>query len=199
MNHKILYLNLKNKTEQKSNIIVVFHRHFCIWSIIYNCIKLSNRIHLSCPYVFRSNKLSVTFLAQMFNSHCVQHKISFNAHFIIIRYENFTDTLDIFFHSGVISNRVCGFRLSVSIFLNAGKLIFDMLNLLSDYDLSLICTSECDDEYFKCVSTCGSSDCFMDCNRATVICIEGKYAAYCMVTGPSPVSDSIQIISCLKS
>ena len=74
-----------------------------------------------------------------------------------------------------------------------------MLHLLSDYDLSLICTSECDDEYFKCVSTCGSSDCFMDCNRATVICIEGKYAAYCMVTGPSPVSDSIQIISCLKS
>ena len=47
--------------------------------------------------------------------------------------------------------------------------------LFSDYDLSLVCMSKCDDEYLQCVSTCSSSDCLMDCNRAAFACGDGEY------------------------
>ena len=47
--------------------------------------------------------------------------------------------------------------------------------LFRDYDLSLVCVSKCDDEYLKCVSTCSSSDCLMECNRAAVVCGDGEY------------------------
>merc|ERR1719394_671364 len=40
-----------------------------------------------------------------------------------------------------------------------------------DYDLSLICTGKCDDQYLQCISSCGSdSNCLMDCNRDSVAC-----------------------------
>ena len=57
-------------------------------------------------------------------------------------------------------------------------MITDLLNLFSDYDLSLICTSKCDDAYMECIATCGSSDCFKECNRASGTCSEGEYAQY---------------------
>ena len=109
----------------------------------------------------------------MLNSHSDQHKISFDAHFVTIHHENFTDTLDIFDHSGVISSRVCGSELPVSTIKTAAKVIFVMWNVFSDYDLSLVCTSQCDDAFLECVSTCGSSECFTECNRASVTCTEG--------------------------
>ena len=127
----------------------------------------------------------------MLNSHGVRHKISFAIHFITIHHENFTDTLDNFDHSGVISNSVCGSKLPVSTIKNAGKLIFDMLNLFSDYDLRLICSSKCEDAYVECVTTCSSSDCLIECKlhlsvnyRAAVTCGDGKYLAYCISIGP---------------
>ena len=43
----------------------------------------------------------------------------------------------------------------------------------SDYDLSLVCTSKCDDVYVQCVSSCSSTDCLLDCNRAAVDCADG--------------------------
>ena len=60
-----------------------------------------------------------------------------------------------------------------------------MLNTFSDYDLSLTCTSKCDEAYLECVSTCSSSDCLMECLRAAVTCGDGKYLAYCISIGPS--------------
>ena len=63
---------------------------------------------------------------------------------------------------------------------NAGKVIIDMLNFLRDYDLSLICSSKCEDAYVECVTTCSSSDCLIECNRAAVTCGDGKYLAKCM-------------------
>ena len=45
----------------------------------------------------------------------------------------------------------------------------------SDYDLSLVCTSKCDDEYLQCVATCSSSECLLDCSRANGACSECKY------------------------
>ena len=62
---------------------------------------------------------------------------------------------------------------------NARKVI-DIWNLFRDYDLSLICSSKCDDAYLECVTACGSSDCFMECNRAAVTCGNGKYLEKCM-------------------
>ena len=62
----------------------------------------------------------------MLNSHSDQHKISFDAYFITIHHENFSDTLDIFDHSGVISSRVCGSELPVSTIKNAEKVIFEI-------------------------------------------------------------------------
>ena len=46
-----------------------------------------------------------------------------------------------------------------------------------DYDLSLICTSKCDDAYLQCVSICSDSNCLLDCNRASIACTEGKNIA----------------------
>ena len=48
--------------------------------------------------------------------------------------------------------------------------------LFSDYDLSLVCISKCDEAFMKCVSTCSSSDCIMECNRASATCGNGKCA-----------------------
>ena len=45
----------------------------------------------------------------------------------------------------------------------------------SDYDLSLQCTSKCDDEYLQCVTTCGSSECFVECGRVLGACNDGEY------------------------
>ena len=35
--------------------------------------------------------------------------------------------------------------------------------------------SKCDEEYLQCVSTCSSTDCLMECNRAWAICGDCKY------------------------
>ena len=45
----------------------------------------------------------------------------------------------------------------------------------SDYDLSLVCIAKCDDEYMQCVSTCSSTDCLMECNRAWATCGDCKF------------------------
>ena len=47
--------------------------------------------------------------------------------------------------------------------------------LFRDYDLSLVCVSKCEDELLQCVSTCSSSDCLMECNRAAFVCGDGEY------------------------
>ena len=47
---------------------------------------------------------------------------------------------------------------------------------LSDYDLSLQCTSKCDDEYLQCISTCSSSECFLECSRVMAACNDGEYS-----------------------
>ena len=64
----------------------------------------------------------------------------------------------------------------------ARKLLFsyscsEMLGTMKcfrDYDLGMICSSKCDDAYMQCIAACGSSDCFVDCNRASIACTEGK-------------------------
>ena len=45
---------------------------------------------------------------------------------------------------------------------------------LSDYDLSLVCTSKCDDKYLRCSSTCSSSYCLLECHRIAVACDDCK-------------------------
>ena len=50
----------------------------------------------------------ITFLVQMLNSHGVPHKISLDFLSITLHHENFTDTLDNFVRSEVISSWVCG-------------------------------------------------------------------------------------------
>ena len=57
--------------------------------------------------------------------------------------------------------------------------------IFSDYDLSLICTSKCDEQYLKCISSCSDSNCSMDCNRDSVACSGCKLLS---------VSYSLQII-----
>ena len=42
--------------------------------------------------------------------------------------------------------------------------------LFSDYDLSLVCISQCEHDLLTCTSTCSSSECIMECNRALVVC-----------------------------
>ena len=66
---------------------------------------------------------------------------------------------------------VCGSKLSVSPHRNQ---LHRLLTMFSDYDLSLDCTSRCDDDYVQCVSVCSSSDCLLDCNRVAVACTEGE-------------------------
>ena len=51
-----------------------------------------------------------------------------------------------------------------------------MNEIFSDYDLSLICTSQCDDDYLQCVSSCSDNNCLLDCNRAAVACSECKFS-----------------------
>ena len=88
---------------------------------ISNTIFLYNIFHniflwppLHSLYVTCSNKLRIIFVKQMLNSHIVRHKISINVSFIIIHHESFTDTLDNFGNSEVVSSGVCGSKLPVS-------------------------------------------------------------------------------------
>ena len=48
-------------------------------------------------------------------------------------------------------------------------------SLFRDYDLSLICVSKCDDQLMECISTCSSSECIFECNRAWAICSDCEY------------------------
>ena len=115
----------------------------------------------------------------MFNSHIVRHKISINVSFITIHHESFTDTLDIFGDSGVISGRVCGPKLPVSTLKNEHYEVTVVMKIcFSDYDLSLICISKCDEAYLECASNCSSSDCLTECNRAFITCSDGKFSAH---------------------
>ena len=50
---------------------------------------------------------------------------------------------------------------------------FTVNQILRDYDLSLICTSKCDDDFVQCIAACSDSDCVINCQRASVTCIEG--------------------------
>ena len=56
--------------------------------------------------------------------------------------------------------------------------LFLVNEIFSDYDLSLICTSQCDDDYLQCVSSCSDNNCLLDCNRAAVACSECKFNCY---------------------
>ena len=91
----------------------------------------------------------------------------------IIENEVDTDTLDCSEACGVISVGVGRSKLSVSTSKPRDLSLFKLI--LSDYDLSLVCTSKCDDEYVQCILTCSSSDCFVECSRANVACSECKY------------------------
>ena len=60
---------------------------------------------------------------------------------------------------------------------NKGISCSEMLEIticFRDYDLGMICTSKCDDAFVQCIAACGSSDCFVDCNRSSIACTEGK-------------------------
>ena len=84
-----------------------------------------------------------------------------------------TDTLDNSEAGGVRSVGVGRFKLSVSTSKPRDLSLFKLI--LSDYDLSLVCTSKCDDEYLLCITTCGSSECFLDCSRANGACSDCEY------------------------
>ena len=45
----------------------------------------------------------------------------------------------------------------------------------SDYDLSLICISKCDDVFLNCIAGCSDSECVLKCNRDSVDCNEGDF------------------------
>ena len=94
----------------------------------------------------------------------------------ILENEVDTDHLDNFKACGVFSIGVCRSELSVSTVKNTQRVIEEFLFklALSDYDLSLKCTSKCDDEYLQCISACGSTECSVECNRASIACSEGK-------------------------
>ena len=85
--------------------------------------------------------------------------------------EVITGHLDHFQTINGFSVSVCGFKLSVSPHRNQ---FHRLMAIFSDYDLSLVCTSRCDDDYVQCVSVCSSSDCLLDCNRVAVACTEGE-------------------------
>ena len=105
-----------------------------------------------------------------------RHQSLLSAHFIIEN-EAGTDPLDNIEPCEVISLGVCRSQLSVST-LKRVPLLYSIFNfiksLFSDYDLSLVCTSKCEDEFSKCISHCGSSDCVMECNRAAFACGDCK-------------------------
>ena len=48
-------------------------------------------------------------------------------------------------------------------------------SLFRDYDLSLVCISKCDDQLLECISTCSSTECILECNRAWAICSDCEY------------------------
>ena len=76
-------------------------------------------------------------------------------------------------HSWAISSitiGICRSELSVS---HVKHLSLRCPCVFRDYDLSLVCTSKCDDQYLQCVSACSDADCLMECNRATVACADG--------------------------
>ena len=84
-----------------------------------------------------------------------------------------TDILDNFKPCGVIPVGVGRSQLPVSTL----KWAFETLNhVFSDYDLSLVCMTKCDGEYMQCVSTCSTSDCLMECNRAWAACGDCEYS-----------------------
>ena len=53
-----------------------------------------------------------------------------------------------------------------------------LTTFFSDYDLSLVCISKCDEQYLQCVSTCSSTDCLVECNRSWAICGDCEYTFY---------------------
>ena len=52
------------------------------------------------------------------------------------------------------------------------------ISAFSDYDLSLICTSKCDDVFLQCIASCSDSNCVLDCNRASLACSEGEFHSW---------------------
>ena len=52
--------------------------------------------------------------------------------------------------------------------------------------------SKCDDEYLQCVSTCSSTDCLVECNRAWGTCGDCKYIF------EDPLLKSIRFISFIQ-
>ena len=128
----------------------------------------------------RSNKLKHFYETQMLNSHefFMYRRIATISALFIIENEINTDTLDNFEYCGVLSVGVGRSQLPVSPLNCTILAIFLALQTLnfafSDYDLSLVCMSKCDDEYLQCVSTCSSTDCLVECNRAWGTCGDCK-------------------------
>ena len=111
----------------------------------------------------------------MFNSH--EFLITCHSFQALPIIENETDnvTIDVSQSSRAISVGVGWFKLPVSTCTYWLKNISTRLGLyLSDYDLSLVCTSKCDDEYLRCSSTCSSSYCLLECHRIAVACDDCK-------------------------
>ena len=106
-------------------------------------------------------------------------KSSFEFTFRSFIFENETSSF-LFSNSSPVlgfSNRVRGPKLSVSTrFLhlrtNIGRF---HISAFSDYDLSLICTSKCDDIFLQCIAACSDSNCVLDCNRASNVCYDGEF------------------------
>ena len=53
--------------------------------------------------------------------------------------------------------------------------------VFSDYDLSLVCTSQCDDAFLKCTAACSNSNCVLDCNRDSIACNDCKLKLFSIV------------------
>ena len=94
-----------------------------------------------------------------------KYRLEFQLRHHLLENEATTGFLDHFWAIYCYSVNVCGSKLSVSPFENQFQY---MKTIFSDYDLSLVCTSRCDDDYVQCVSVCNSTDCLLDCNRAAV-------------------------------
>ena len=45
---------------------------------------------------------------------------------------------------------------------------------LSDYDLSLTCTSLCETDFINCAGSCSDNDCLLICNREFAECNDGR-------------------------
>ena len=46
---------------------------------------------------------------------------------------------------------------------------------LSDYELSLICTSLCETDFIKCAESCDENECLLTCNREFASCNDGEH------------------------